>query len=183
MLILEHMLEQLFSSAMMKEWKSRNLKSHGFISQCQSPHLHTFCFKMVVEHERIGNLLRYKSGLWNVYKIFILVFFSDHFVQKMTYLYQVWSHFKTRFEAISLKFLYQLPIKIRAILLLANSWSFCSSVRGRSPASPQQLYGKRPRNQAWRLSCELKWQRIFDQIGLNEEAFSAAKMKTRLAMI
>ena len=40
----------------------------------------TFCSRMVVEYERVVNLLRYIFGLWIFYKIFIFFFFSDHFV-------------------------------------------------------------------------------------------------------
>ena len=45
-------------------------------------------------------------------------FFSDHIAQTyLTYFNQVWSHFTTKFDAISFKFTWQIPIKIIAILL------------------------------------------------------------------
>ena len=83
----------------------------------------TLCSKMVVEYERVGNLLRYKSGLWIFYKIFIFSFFSDHFVPIcMTYLHKVWSHFTTRFEAISLKFAEQnSPQHLRSLVYCKGS--------------------------------------------------------------
>ena len=37
----------------------------------------TFCSKMAVEHERVGNLLRCKSEPWIFYNIFIFFFFQD----------------------------------------------------------------------------------------------------------
>ena len=43
----------------------------------------TFCFRMVVEYERGGNLLGYKSGLCIFNKIFIFSFFSDQVVQML----------------------------------------------------------------------------------------------------
>ena len=41
----------------------------------------TFCSRMVVEYEKVVNLLRYMFGIWIFNKIFIFFFFSDHFVQ------------------------------------------------------------------------------------------------------
>ena len=51
---------------------------------------------MVVEYKRVGDLLRYKSGLWIFYKILIFFFFSDNFVQTHMNKWRAYRFFRER---------------------------------------------------------------------------------------